>query len=690
MVISVLLLIASFTIFTDDSRKNQVLLQVLTQSLQSGHFAKHELNDKFSEDVYHTYLKRLDYSKRFFLKKDIELFNKYKNKIDDEINATNYDFYDLSVKTLKKRQKEVEKIYKEFLTKPFNFNIKEKIEMDPDKRDYPKNKKERKEYWRKFLKHAVLEHYADFLQVQKDAIERKDSTYEIKSENELEEKARNKVLETYNDWFYRLNKIKDEEWLAMYLNSIASIYDPHTEYLPPKDKENFDIVMSGKFEGIGATLQQRRSYIKVVRIVPGSASWKQGELEVNDVILKVGQGKEEPVSIVDMDIDDAVKLIRGKKGTEVRLTVKKIDGTVKIIPIIRDEVVLEETYAKSSIVTDPKSGIKAGYIYLPRFYTDFKNKNGRTCSKDVEKEINKLKKDGVSGIILDLRNNGGGSLRDVIDMSGLFIESGPIVQVKGRYGPVEILKDLDARVQYKGPLVIMVNNFSASASEILSAALQDYDRAIIMGSKSTYGKGTVQRFYDFDQIVRGNEDLKPFGVIKMTTQKFYRIDGGTTQLKGVIPDIIFPDNYLYIKTGEKEMDHAMKWDQIENAAYNKWKPDFNKNNIIEASNKRIKSNKQFQLITEYAQILKEKRDDTEYSLKLKNYQKENDKEKKEMKKYNKIGKSETGLAINFISSEKETIEKDSSKFNLRNAWHKNLQKDIYLYEAVNVIKDLNK
>ncbi len=436
--------------------------------------------------------------------------NIFRTKIDDEINNSNYSFFNISVDIIKQRIKNTKAFYEEILSKPFDYSINETYETAAKKKEYSKDLDELKERWRKILKYETIQNLNISVGKKEDAIADNNKSYKIKTFEELEKESRKKVLKTYNDWFRRLSKIKIKDRRSTYLNSITSSFDPHTTYLLPKEKENFDIRISGQLEGIGAQLIESNGYIKVTRIIPGSASWKQGELKEGAIILKVAQKDKEPVSIVDMRLDEAVKLIRGKKGSEVRLTVKKIDGNIYTIPIIRDIVVLEETFAKSALIKKNKKNY--GYIYLPKFYVNFKNSKARHCSKDVEIEINKLKAENPHGIILDLRNNGGGSLRDVVEMAGLFIKKGPIVQIKSRNGSPYLLKDEDEQVHYDGPLIILVNTFSASASEILAAAMQDYNRAIIIGSPTTYGKGTVQRIISFDRIIgRRYDDLKPFG-----------------------------------------------------------------------------------------------------------------------------------------------------------------------------------
>ncbi|MEM9023987.1 MAG: S41 family peptidase, partial [Bacteroidota bacterium] len=512
-----------------DKRKGEVLIEVIMESLKRRHFLEPKVNDEFSSNVYALYLKRLDFGKRFLLASDVRKLSTYRTRLDDQITARKYDFFDQSVDIMEKRLKEADTYYQAYLGKPFDFTIDEAIETDPDKLEFAADQDALKERWRKLLKSQVLARLVNKLEAQEKAREEgataEDKPIVDKSFEQLEEESRKAVRKTYDNLFRRLGQLDREDRMAIYINAIVNVYGPHTGYFPPKDKENFDISMSGRLEGIGARLQERDGFIKVASIVPGSASHRRGELKEGDIILKVAQGDDEPVDVVDMPLDDAVKLIRGKKGTEVRLTVKKIDGNTTIIPIERDVVIIEETYAKSAVLESENTKQKIGYIKLPKFYADFARKGGPESADDVEKEIAKLKKEGVDGMILDLRNNGGGSLQEAVKMAGLFIPKGPVVQVKGRGPEARVFKDYDSSVSYDGPLVVMVNRFSASASEILAAAMQDYDRAVIMGSETSFGKGTVQNFFALDRLLPAQfQSVKPLGELKLTTQKFYRID----------------------------------------------------------------------------------------------------------------------------------------------------------------------
>lgn len=691
----------SFRTYNDEETKNELLMKLIVQSLNSNHYDPYEINDNFSERVFDLYLERLDYNKRYFTQSDVREMQAYRRSIDDQVLNSEYEFFDLSVEILDRRIDQVQSFYKEILIEPFDFTINEEVELDPDEMEWAKNDDELRERWRKVLKFQVLSRLSSKLDMkeglddeeEKEKVtEKSDDEEEEDLENmsfeEMEEKARKKVMENYNEWERRLEQLETSDRRATYFNAIVNTYDPHTSYYPPKDKENFDIQMSGRLEGIGASLQEENGYIKVVRIVPGSPSYLQGELQEDDVILKVGQGSEEPVDVVDMRLDDAVQLIRGKKGTEVRLTVKKVDGENKVIPIIRDVVVLEETYAKSAIMqTDDTKG-KVGYIRLPKFYADFRDPNGRRCATDVAEEIEKLKAEGIEGIVLDLRNNGGGSLMDVVEMAGLFIEKGPIVQIKGRYGQPQILYDRNSNVQWDGPLVVMVNSSSASASEILAAAIQDYKRGIIAGTP-TFGKGTVQRFYKLDNFVRGVDELKPFGDIKLTTQKFYRVNGGATQLKGVTPDVILPDAYTYIDRGERLQDFAMEWDEIDPANYKGWGLDMGVySKIRKNSRSRVNDHKVYGLIRENAERLKRQRDLETRSLNLETYRANEKKYDEEAKKYKNIQQPIEGTEISNLPADLEKIGSDTVRQRLNDEWFERLEKDVYIDEAMAIIGDL--
>lgn len=674
---------------TDDAQKNKIILELISQSLMKAHFNPQTVDDDFSEKVFDLYLERLDRNKRFLLQEDIEMLLPHKQTLDDEIKKGTYQFFEITAGLIEKRMEDAEEFYAEILAEPFNFKLDENVEFDDEKIDYAQNKEQLKERWRKLLKYQTLDNLQKAIKLNEKAKTKNDTSLQVKTFEELEADARQKIKKRYDEYFRRMHKIETEDWRRTYLNSITNVFDPHSSFYPPKDKKQFDIDMSGRLEGIGATLTERNGYIKVNSIVPGSAAWQQGDLKAGDIILKVAQGSDTPVDIVDMRLDKAVQLIRGKKGTEVRLTVQKVDESIEIIPIIRDVVIIEETYAKSAILKDEKEKNSFGYIYLPKFYVDFSSKRRANCARDVEKAIKKLKKQNVEGIILDLRNNSGGSLPYVVEIAGLFIEKGPIVQIKSRKQAPYILDDDNPDQQYDGPLVIMVNSFSASASEIMAAAMQDYQRAVIIGSSSTFGKGTVQRFYNFDKFIPSEmNDLKPLGSIKITTQKFYRINGGTTQCKGVVPDIVLPDAYSYIEVGEKEREYALRWDEIAPADYQTWDKSINYKKIVRKSKARINKHEDFELMRENALRLKKIRDIKNYTLQLNEYTRMKEEQKENADKYKNIAKQPTGLRVVSLPEDKQKALNDTIEAVKIEKWHKDLKKDIYLEEAVYVLQDM--
>ena len=574
-------------------------------------------------------------------------------------------------------------IYDDVLGNPFDFNANENINVDYEKLPYAKNKRELVDRWRKQLKLQALSSITDKQKLEDDKKE-KDAKYAVKSFETIEKEVRESSLKSLNEYFDFIQKeLTRNDWFSIYLNAIVERFDPHTFYFSPEDKEKFDMSMSGTFEGIGARLQKKNDAVEISELISGGPAWKGKELEAGDLILKVGQGKEEPIDVAGMRLDDVVKKIKGPKGTEVRLTVKKVDGTIKVISIIRAEVETEETFAKSSVVE--KDGKRFGVIYLPKFYISFENKENRDAYKDVAIEIERLKTQNIDGIVMDLRDNGGGSLETVVKMVGLFIPEGPVVQVKAPGREPEILPDPDKKVQYDGPLVVMINNFSASASEIFAAAIQDYKRGIVVGSKHSYGKGTVQNVIDLNQFIRGNS-YGDLGALKTTIQKFYRINGGSTQREGVMSDIIFPDRFTYLDMGERDEESALPWDKIAPAKYEPLPISYDQ--IIANSKKRIASNTYFNLIDENAKWIFERKDENAFSLNLNQFKKEMALSDAKIKKFKAISEYNNKLKFNSLPNEIALFEKDTLLKQKRERWHEDLQKDLYIEETLNVIAEI--
>ncbi|MBA4153172.1 carboxy terminal-processing peptidase [Flavobacterium sp.] len=681
-----------------DPEKDKLLLELLTFVIERGHYSPVDIDDNFSKGVYKDYVEALDPSKRFFIQSDIDEFAEYETKIDDQIKNKDLTFFELTYSVYLKRMNESQKYYKEILEEPFDYTVDETINTEYEKLPYAKNSSELKERWRKQIKLSTLSSLTDKMKLEEDKLkgtdakndsEKKENKAKVdakpKSFEELEKETRESSLKSLDDYYTFIKELDRNDWFGVFVNAIASRFDPHTNYMAPDDKERFDVSISGKFEGIGARLQKKNDLTEITELISGGPAWRGKELEPGDIVLKVAQGDQEPVDIVGMRLDNVVKKIKGPKGTEVRLTVKKVDGSIKVISLIRDMVETEETYAKSSVVE--RNGMKYGIIYLPKFYIDFENNDGRDAGKDVAIEVERLKAQGVKGIIMDVRDNGGGSLKTVVDITGLFIEQGPVVQIKSAGTKKEVLFDRDAKIQWDGPLVVMVNNFSASASEILAAAIQDYKRGVVIGSKQTYGKGTVQNVIDLNQFVRGNT-LGDLGALKTTTQKFYRINGGSTQLEGVSSDVVMPDRYSYIDIGERDLDNAMPWSKIDEAQYSVWNKQTNFEKAIENSKNRMAGDEHFQLIDKSAKWTKVRRDAVVYSLKLDAFLAEQKAVEEQGKVFKPITDYKNDLLFKAIPEDEVVMKKDESFKEKRERWFESLSKDIYVEEALNVLDDL--
>ncbi len=670
------------------SNGNEPLLIRLTDAMSEQHYAPLKLDDKFSEMVYENLLNNLDDDKHFFTQEDINKLSVFKKSIDDQIKVGRYDFLDSAWSILMVRLNVLEPIIEKELSSPLNYKSNQSYLLENKVIKYKPNLEALKTDWKNWLQFQTIDRLYRKIEDQENVKQKKDSAIvKILPFDTLELKARTETLKFCKDWFKRWRKMDQKDKLSLYANCITEIYDPHSNYFPPEEKANFDISMTGKLEGIGATLSEKDGYVKVERIVPGSASARQGELKAGDLILKVAQGKADPVDIVDMKLDDAIQLIRGKKGTEVRLTVKKPDGSIHVIPIIREVVVIDESYARSAIVNF--KGKRFGLIQLPSFYADFAAQGrGRHSSEDIRLELEKLNLEKVDGIVMDLRNNGGGSLADAIDMGGLFIKEGPIVQVKDPSQRIQQAPDPDPEIQFAGPLVILTNTYSASASEILAAALQDYKRAIIVGTNTTFGKGTVQTMLP---LQGGKSALFPrgYGDVKVTIQKFYRINGGTTQLMGVIPDVILPDIYDGIEQGEKEMDYHMPFDKIPAAKY-KLFDNPARTAIIKDAILRTQKNEYFNLIKKRATDIAKIRKSYTYSLSLEGYkaqQKALKAQEKTFKDYKYKNVIDTVMALKMDIDE---VKSDEVKKAQRLDWVKRYMKDAQLDESIQILYDWTK
>ena len=650
------------------------------------------MDDAFSKNIYKNFIDGVDPLKRYFLNSDIEQFKKYETDIDDQIKIKDVTFFKLVYKRLTERIAQIEKIYPRILELPFDYSIEEELSVDYDKMTYPKNLKALENRWRKQLKFTTISNYYDLIEengtnLNGESEERKNEDYEEpKSLSEIEIEARENTKNSMSEYFDFVNDLESKDYFGIFLNTIVEEFDPHTNYFAPSDRDRFELQMSGKLEGIGARLQKKNDYIKIVEVISGGPAWRGEHVEVGDMIMKVRQESEkEAVSIIGMRLDDAVKLIKGPKGTKVILTIKRVDGSIEEEIITRDVVEIEETYAKSTLIK--KEDKNYGLIDLRQFYFDMQNYKERNAASDVKKEIISLKKEGMEGLIIDLRGNGGGSLRTAVDMAGLFIKEGPIVQVASSGSKTEVLNDNDDEIVWNGPLVILVNELSASASEILAAAMQDYKRAIVVGSKQSYGKGTVQNLLDLNQWLRNNE-MGDMGSLKLTTQKFYRVNGGSTQLEGVKSDVVMSDRYSYIDIGEKDYDNPLPYDKIDPANYKVWNGNIDYDKIISRSVERIAKSQQLKLIDENAQWIRNRRDFTTVSLNYEFYKKDIESRIDETKKFDSIDSYDNKLIYESLPFEIELMKKDSTLFEKRKRWHKSIGNDIYIEEGINILQDL--
>lgn len=675
-----LLAVLSFGILqSGDDEKDQLVMRVVNEVLAGAHYHPKNIDDQLSEEVFTTFIDQIDAGKRFFTEGDINLLSQYKTQLDDQFATGSSAFFDESYGIMKSRFEQAESYYKELLAEPFDFTVDEKFESDPDKMSWT-DEEGLKNRWRQQLKFRVLGRiYSDM----ENADEENPFNFE-----ESEARARESELEVHNEWFKNLNDMERVEWFGTYMNAFTLQFDPHTQYYPPRQQENFEIQMTGQLEGIGAQLSPRGEYVTVASIVTGSASWRQGDLEEGDKIMKVAQEGEEAIDVVGMSLNRVVDMIRGPKGTVVTLTVKKKDGTTMEISIERDIVELEATFARSVVLGDEH---KMGYIRLPKFYVDFFDDQNRNCSEDVRIEIEKLKAEGVEGIIFDMRNNGGGSLQEAIDIVGLFIDRGPVVQVKNPRNETVTYSDRVSGTAYDGPLVVMVNESSASASEIVAAAIQDYGRGVVVGSSSTHGKGTVQNVYDIGRVLGARfDDQGPFGAIKITTQKFYRINGETTQLQGVHPDVVLPHSYMSIDWGEKEYETALEVDEIPATNYSR-SPQYSESTwarVQASAQARIDTSSKYNRIIEYASWLADQQEETAFSLNWDTYRASEQARDEEAKQWKRLTRVNDSLSIHPLPSHLTLFESDTAKEEEYSRWYRNLSHDLYLREATYIMQDL--
>ena len=627
----------------------QIENQLITSILTRYHFKEFEINDSLSNMIFNRYLEVLDNGKNYFLASDIESFNSQKYNLDDNLFKGDLQFYYDVFNVYLNRVNERMTFVDDLLNTEFDYSLDENYEYDRDKSDWAKNQTELNELWRKRLKNDAL-------------------TYKLNGKDwEFIQKT---LKKRYKNFAHFLNQYNSEDVFQLAMNSFTQSIDPHTNYLSPVTSDNFKIDMSLSLEGIGARLQTEDDYTKVAEVIPGGPAAKSGLLKADDKIIGVAQGEDgEFEDIIGWRITDAVKLIRGAKGTLVRLQILKAGSDLNAKPIeislIREKVKLEDQAAKGSVleIMNEDKPFKIGVIDIPNFYIDFEGQrngdgNYKSTTKDVKKILDSLKTENVDGIIIDLREDGGGSLQEAIELTGLFIKDGPVVQVKNSDGNIDVAKDPDPSIVYDGPLAVLVNRFSASASEIFSGAIQDYGRGLIIGEQ-TYGKGTVQNLIDLNRL--SSQKNLNLGQVKLTIAKYYRVNGGSTQNLGVVPDISYPTMIDPKDFGESSESTALPWDEIKSADFNKFSdmskfiPELNEKHL-----ERISKNKDFQYLLEDINIYKENKKKTFISLneEIRKQEKQED----EQRKLERDGKTEEQVDAELLDEEIPAIKKDKDDY----------------------------
>ncbi len=690
------LLVFCFNSSSQDDREKEIFKRVKETLLYTS-YAPKSLNEEYSKDVFKKYMEDLDPFKRYFLKSDINEFNKYQNKMSDMFINTDVSFFHLTIDRLYKRINETEGYVNEIFNAPITFTEDDYYITDEKKREFPADQSQAKAYWKNYIKYSILQEMFNS-QKNKDSIsqnkEIKDSLTgaikKVKTQDEIKADATKKIKENLTEYFRQIKLRKKSDLFSIFVNSYTEVFDLHTTYFSPKDKDNFNTTMSGKIIGIGATLQDNKGYPTIKDLVIGGPAWKSKQIESGDKIIKVQQGKKgNPVSVVGMLLDDAIRLIRGEEGTTVVLTVEKKDGTTKIISLVREEIEIQETFVRSAVITD-ESGNKYGILYLPEFYVNLENNSkGRDCSDDIKREINELKKQNIKGLIMDVRSNGGGSLSEVVDITGLFVGNGPVVQIKDSNGKIKVLDSKEKDVVWDGPLVMMTNEISASASEILAGAMQDYKRAIIVGPVQTYGKGTVQTIFPLDRFSLADDK---YGALKVTIQKFYRITGSSTQLKGVNSDIVIPGLMSYSDIFEKSQPYALPWDQITATKYTEWQgtPKINYEYLKARSNERLKGNSYIASIESAGKWTQELDKIEKIPLQYEKFMTEMNKRREQGKKYEKETTFDAKLKVEAPTYELVKFKSDTVLKAKREDWYKGMKKDFNLKESVNVLNDMIK
>ncbi|HEY0175176.1 MAG TPA: carboxy terminal-processing peptidase [Pedobacter sp.] len=674
---SILLILVSAISFFSFSKKNdddglakqQKLLGLVGSMMEQHHYLNPVIDDAFSKEIWKGYLNSLDAKKNILLQTDVDGLKKYEKYLDNEIHGEPVKFFPEAEGIYAKRCAEVLDIYRQILAQPFTFGKNDLIELNQKPKDFPRDNAERISRWKNSLKYLTLQKLIE-LQDLRVLSKPGEATYH-KTDVQLEQEARESILKQNNRIFNRFRSFGQDRLFSAYLNVIARYIDPHSDYFAPQEKKSFDEKMGNRFFGIGIQLAEVDGVIKMMALTPGSPAYKSGAFTVNDQLTRLGQGENGPMTdVTGMELDDVVKLIRGEKGTVIRIGYKKTDGTSQVIPLVREEIKQDEALARSAVIRE--KGKNIGYIYLPMFYDDFSNAKGSHCAADVAAEISKLKAAHVDGLVMDLRYNGGGSLAEVIKMIGFFVGQGPAVQTMDGKGVLEVFRTNSTQPLYDGPLTVLVNEFSASASEIFAGAIQDYHRGVIIGT-ATFGKGTVQT-----TVPLGAEE---YGALKLTIKKFYRVNGGSTQQKGVIPDVVLPDSRETGKVHEGDQPFALNWDKISRTDYAQWNT--NVDSLEALAEVRLGKDHAFAAIRDNNTWLEE-HPDTVQRMTVMQY-------RTELMTRRKIGKQNEllqQLGAKEIMDVEPVSVTDKEKEKAYKEWLKKISGDIYIRQALKVNLDM--
>jgi carboxyl-terminal processing protease len=679
----------------------------IKQLLESAHVRPHKIDDAIAQKAFAMYVEHIDPSKMILLKSQVDALARDATKLDDQLRGGDFRLARTGSALVARERQKVATLVAELLVAPLDLTVDEVLETDPKKLEYAADEQERRERWRKNLKRELLERVDRMEETAKAAEKLAQSDAGVvdagailelppKTLEEREKKARTELAGSYAGRFSRLAKPDPLEAAELFVNAFASVFDPHTLYLAPADQEEFNIQISGSLEGIGAVLSEDEHYIAVRELVAGGAAWREGQLEAGDLIMAVKQTGAAPVDVADMRINDVVRMIRGPKGTVVTLTVKKSDKRIVPIPITRDVVVVEDAYARGAILNLGPKQPAVGYIQLPSFYGNTRSTRGQTpereATDDVRALLSHFAKIKTPGVIIDLRGNGGGLLNHATEITGLLIDKGPVVAARNAEGELQVLDDEESGAVFAGHVVVLVDRFSASASEILAGALQDYGRALIVGTGPTHGKGTVQAMVDLDRLSRG--DSEPLGVVKLTVQQFFLVDGESTQWRGVEPDVVLPDPAAHVESGERYLDNAIPWSKIEPLPAKPWPHhDWTVSALVEKSRARQAAQPIFAKVTARSEYVLARRKDTIVPLKREAWRAQRDKDHEALDKLEI--KSEDGperFSLKRVDyrpvAPAPVAPARAAKAPGQDPWQKALVRDPWVEEALHLLLDM--